>query len=99
MKTPFAFKIFIACFCVTLIILVSVTMLANNPVYRKYAVLFAGPTILVFTFSAIGIYSAATKKYEAGREKKLNRVGLFGNLVVCLFFLSIIIGGTLMAMR
>jgi hypothetical protein len=99
MKSPASFKIFLTSLCVTFIIMITVTILANSPAYKKYAVLFALPTILIFTLSAIGIYSAATKKYENPREKKLNRIGLFGNSVICLFFLSIIIGGTMLAMR
>jgi hypothetical protein len=101
MKTPapFSFKLFIANFCITVIVVILATDLAGNPAYRKYAVLMALPIILIFTLSAIGIYSAATKKQQEPRAKTQNRIGLFGNLVICLFFLSIIIGGTVLAMR
>jgi hypothetical protein len=97
--TPFSFKIFITNTCLTLIVVLSATFLSGNPAYRKYAVLMALPIILIFTMSAIGIYSAATKKQEEARAKTQNRIGLFGNLALCLFFLSVIIGGMVMAMR
>ncbi|CAN5790655.1 hypothetical protein BH11BAC7_BH11BAC7_01860 [soil metagenome] len=98
-KSPLSFRIFIISLCATLIVFVTATILASNPAYRKYAVLSAPPTIFLFTFSVIGIFNAATKKYETRREKIRNRIGLFGNLSICLLFLSIIIGGTVVAMR
>jgi hypothetical protein len=98
-KTPFSFKLFIINLCATLVVMVTATILSSNPAYRKYAVLSALPIILIFTFSAIGIYSAATKKFEIKKEKILNKVGLAGNIAICLLFLSLIVGGTVIAMR
>ena len=98
-KTPFSFKIVIIDLCSTLIVMVTATILSSNPAYRKYAVLATLPTILIFALSAIGIYSAATNRYETKKQKALNKVGLLGNIAICLLFLSIIIGGTVMAMR
>lgn len=98
-QKPFAFKVFIIDLCATVFMVIVATFLSNNPAYRKYAVLSTIPIILIFTMSAIGIYSALITKHENAREKKLNRIGLFGNIVICVFFLSIMIGGMVLAMR
>jgi hypothetical protein len=85
------FKVFLAVISVTALVFLAASLFSYYRVDKKYAMLLAFFLFVAFAFTTVGIYSGFKLKTNNIKFKRLNLVGLLGNLVIFLFTLGLML--------
>jgi hypothetical protein len=86
---PTSFKVFIAVISITALVILTATLFSYYQVDKKYSMLLAFFMFIALAFTAVGIYSGFKFKADDFKHRRLNLVGLIGNLTIFVFTLSI----------
>lgn len=86
---PTSFKIFIAVISITALVFLTATLFSYYQVDKKYSMLLAFFMFVALAFTTVGIYSGFKFKTDDIKHRRLNLVGLIGNLTIFVFTLGI----------
>jgi len=86
---PTSFKVFIFVISITTFVLISATLFSYFQVDKKYSLLLAFFMFVALAFTTVGIYSGFKLKTDDIKHRRLNSVGLIGNLIIFVFTISI----------
>lgn len=87
-KNPTSFKVFIGVITVTAVTFIIATFFSYYRVDPKYSMILAVMLFVAFAFTTVGIYTGVKFKTDVSRLKRLNMVGLIGNIAIFLFILG-----------
>ena len=86
---PTSFKIFTAVISITALVFLTATLFSYYQVDKKYSMLLAFFMFVALAFTTVGIYSGFKFKTDDIKHRRLNLVGLIGNLTIFVFTLGI----------
>ena len=91
-------KIFIINSVIFVIVILAAIVLCNNDSDSKYSIYLAFALIISFGLSIAGVIVGIQSKSKSNKDKKKNKIGIFGNLLYCLIVLYFMIS-TLMTIN
>lgn len=86
---PKSFKVFIVVISISVLVFLTATLFSYYQVDKKYSLLLALFMFVAFTFTTVGIYSGFKFKTDDNKHRRLNLLGIIGNLLIFIFTLGI----------
>ena len=86
---PTSFRIFSAVISITVFVFLTATVFSFYRVDTKYAMILAFLMFVALSFTTVGIYTGFTYRTDDDKAKMFNRIGLIGNLIICLFTIGL----------
>lgn len=86
---PTSFKILIAAILITALVFMTTPLFSYYQVDKKYSIFLAFFMLVAFALTTIGIYSGFKLKTDDNKHRRINLVGLIGNLLIFVFTLGI----------